>query len=130
MRADDLRARFRRVRAGYFAVVPGHWRPDLVTATLGHDAELARVAQPTEVVGETGVGAVLAAGTGDNMAAALGLALQPGEVVVPIGTSGTVFAVSEAPSVHPSGAVAGSADATGRFLPLVCTANAGRVLTT
>jgi xylulokinase len=49
-------------------------------------------------------------------------------VVVSIGTSGTVFAVHEAPSEDPTGIVAGFADATGRFLPLVCTLNAARVL--
>ena len=114
---------------GYFAVVSGRWLPDLVTAALGHNADLPRVAQPAEVVGETDDGAVLAAGTGDNMAAALGLGLKPGDVAVSIGTSGTVFAVREAPSADPSGAVAGFADATGRFLPLVCTMNAGRALT-
>jgi xylulokinase len=32
------------------------------------------------------------------------------------------------PSADPSGAIAGFADATGRFLPLVCTINAGLVL--
>ena len=37
--------------------------------------------------------------------------------------------VSEVPAADPSGAVAGFADATGRFLPLVCTLNAARVLT-
>jgi xylulokinase len=49
-------------------------------------------------------------------------------VVVSIGTSGTVFAVADTPAADPSGAVAGFADATGRFLPLVCTLNAARVL--
>ena len=73
-------------------------------------------------------GAVLAPGTGDNMAAALGLGARPGDVVVSVGTSGTVFAVSERPAADPTGAVAGFADATGRFLPLVCTLNAARVL--
>jgi xylulokinase len=62
------------------------------------------------------------------MAAALGLCARPGDVVVSVGTSGTVFAVSERPAADPSGAVAGFADATGRFLPLVCTLNAARVL--
>jgi xylulokinase len=71
---------------------------------------------------------VLAAGTGDNMAAALGVGARSGDVIVSIGTSGTVFAVSEAPAADASGAVAGFADATGRFLPLVCTLNAARVL--
>ncbi|WP_275888154.1 FGGY-family carbohydrate kinase, partial [Nonomuraea lactucae] len=70
----------------------------------------------------------IAPGTGDNMAAALGVGARPGDVVVSIGTSGTVFAVSDVPSADPSGAVAGFADATGRFLPLVCTLNAARVM--
>jgi xylulokinase len=62
------------------------------------------------------------------MAAALGLGLQPGEVAVSIGTSGTAFAVTDVAAADPSGAVAGFADATGRFLPLVCTLNAGLVM--
>ena len=113
---------------GYFGTSSGGWLHDVVVAALGHDAYLPRVAHPAEVVGGTASGALLAAGTGDNMAAALGLGLQPGEVAVSIGTSGTVFAVSDEPAVDPAGAVAGFADATGRFLPLACTANAGLVL--
>jgi len=62
------------------------------------------------------------------MGAALGLGLAPGDVVVSLGTSGTVFGVAEAPTADPTGIVAGFADATGRFLPLVCTLNAARVL--
>ena len=73
-------------------------------------------------------GCALAPGTGDNMAAALGLDLEPGDVAVSLGTSGTVFAVADGPSADPSGIVAGFADATGRFLPLVCTLNAARVM--
>jgi xylulokinase len=68
-----------------------------------------------------------ALGTGDNMAAALGLGLQPGDVAISLGTSGTVFAVSERPTADASGAVCGFADATGRYLPLVCTLNATKV---
>ncbi|HEY7437947.1 MAG TPA: FGGY family carbohydrate kinase [Acidimicrobiia bacterium] len=68
-----------------------------------------------------------ALGTGDNMAAALGAGLRPGDVLVSLGTSGTVCAVSDRPTSDPSGAVAGFADATGRFLPLVCTLNAAKV---
>lgn len=75
-------------------------------------------------------GALVAAGTGDNMAAALGLALAPGDVALSLGTSGTVYTVAERATADPSGAVAGFADATGRFLPLVCTLNATRVTDT
>jgi xylulokinase len=113
---------------GYFATSAGRWLPGVAKAALGHEPSLPRVAGPGEVVGETAHGALLAAGTGDNMAAALGLGLAPGEVAVSVGTSGTAFAVSSVPAADPSGAVAGFADATGRFLPLVCTVNAGLVL--
>ena len=74
-------------------------------------------------------GTVLGPGAGDNAAAALGLDAGPGDVVVSIGTSGTVFAVTPAPTADASGLVAGFADATGRFLPLIATLNAARVLT-
>jgi xylulokinase len=75
-------------------------------------------------------GAVIAPGTGDNMAAALGVALEPGQVAMSIGTSGTVYTVSDKPTADPKGYVAGFADATGRFLPLACTLNAMRVIDT
>jgi xylulokinase len=72
-------------------------------------------------------GVTVAAGTGDNMAAALGLGLRAGDVALSLGTSGTAFTVSETPSADPTGAVCGFADATGRYLPLVCTLNATKV---
>ena len=87
---------------------------------------LPRVAQPCEQVGSWG-DAVVACGTGDNMAGALGIGLQPGDVAISLGTSGTVYAVSISPTSDESGAVAGFADATGAFLPLVCTLNATKV---
>ncbi len=113
---------------GYFSPASGAWLPDLAAAAAGHAVTLPRVAAPGEAVGQTGWGAAVSAGTGDNMGAALGLGLRAGDVAVSIGTSGTAFAVSEVPADDPSGAVAGFADATGRFLPLVCTINAGLVL--
>jgi xylulokinase len=69
----------------------------------------------------------VACGTGDNMAAALGLGLRAGAAVVSLGTSGTVYTVAEQATSDPTGAVAGFADATGRYLPLVCTLNATKV---
>ena len=113
---------------GYFATAEGTWLPDIAAAALGHEPALPRVAGPGETVGERSGGAVLGPGTGDNMAAAFGLGLQAGEVAVSVGTSGTAFAVTAVPAADPAGAVAGFADATGRFLPLVCTANAGLVM--
>jgi xylulokinase len=106
--------------------------PDVAAWALGREPgdgpALPRIAEPGQVVGRTPSGALLAAGTGDNMAAALGLGLADGEVAVSIGTSGTVFCVSDQPSADPGGFIAGFADATGRYLPLVCTVNASKVL--
>jgi xylulokinase len=64
------------------------------------------------------------------MAAALGLGLRPGDLALSLGTSGTAFTVSDQAAVDPSGTVAGFADATGRYLPLVCTMNATKVTDT
>lgn len=114
---------------GYFSAATDTYDDDLVVRALGHRPVLPRVAGPAEIVGRTTAGLALAAGTGDNMAAALGLGLQPGDVVVSLGTSGTVFASAEVPTADPTGVVAGFADACGRYLPLICTLNAARVLT-
>ena len=84
-----------------------------------------RVLAPTESAGEW-EGRLVGPGTGDNMAAALGMALAPGDVAMSIGTSGTVYACTEVAAHDPSGAVAGFADATGRFLPLGCTLNGAK----
>jgi xylulokinase len=113
---------------GYWSPATGTYRPDLLRLALGGEPLVPAVLGPAASPGETPGGARLAAGTGDNMAAALGLGAGPGDVVVSVGTSGTVYAVSEGPAADPSGIVAGFADATGRFLPLVCTLNAARVL--
>ena len=118
---------------GYWSATTGEYRRDLLVAALGHDAALPRVLGPSELAGTTAAqgvssGAQLGAGTGDNMAAALGVGARAGDVIVSIGTSGVVSAVATVPAADPTGTVAGFADATGHFLPLVCTLNAARVL--
>ena len=114
---------------GYWSPADGAYREDLVRLALGHVPSLPRVAGPGEAIGETGTGIVLGPGTGDNMGAALALDVSPGDVVVSLGTSGTAFAGSSRPTSDATGIVAGFADATGNYLPLVCTLNAARVLT-
>jgi xylulokinase len=111
---------------GYWSPSTGEYREDLLATALGQGAKLPRVLGPAEAAGRTRSGALVAAGAGDNAAAALGVQAEPGDVVVSIGTSGTAFASS----VKPAGSevVNGFADAQGRFLPLVCTLNAARVL--
>ena len=71
---------------------------------------------------------LIGAGAGDNAGAAFGLQAEPGDLIVSLGTSGTAFAVSDTSTHDATGEVAGFADLTGRFLPLVCTLNAARIL--
>jgi xylulokinase len=115
---------------GYFDPTTSHYREDILRLALRHDLEivLPTIIAPDKFGGTTSSGIPIAAGAGDNAGAALGLQAQPGDVVISLGTSGTAFAVSDTPTHDSSGAVAGFADATGRFLPLVCTLNAARIL--
>jgi len=114
---------------GYWSAVTGSYRPDVLATAFGREVVVPRVAGANEQVGTTTDGAVvLGPGCGDNAGAALGLGAVPGDVVISIGTSGVVSAVSEVAATDPSGTVAGFADATGRFLPLIATINAGQVL--
>ncbi|MGV9195261.1 xylulokinase [Microbacterium sp. MC2] len=112
---------------GYWDPETGDYDRDLLIAALGHDAVLPRVLGPDESVTDP-AGRRVGPGAGDNAGAALGVGAGPGDVVVSIGTSGTVFAVSERRTIDPSGTVAGFASADGNFLPLVATLNAARVL--
>ncbi|MFI9330935.1 xylulokinase [Kitasatospora sp. NPDC052868] len=112
----------------------GWWGPDGydrdVLARIGLDPGLlpevlvpgsrAGVVRPGTPLRE---GTPVATGTGDNMAAALGLGLLPGQPVLSLGTSGTVYAVGRTRPADPSGTVAGFADALGGWLPLACTLN-------
>ncbi len=115
---------------GYFDPTTSHYREDILRLALRHDLEmkLPRIVKPNEFGGTTTAGIPIAAGAGDNAGAALGIQAQPGDVIVSLGTSGTAFAVSETPTHDATGAVAGFADATGRYLPLVCTLNAARIM--
>jgi xylulokinase len=112
----------------YWTPSTGEYDRELLIAALGHDAILPRVLGPAESAGTTPAGVVVGPGAGDNAGAALGLGASEGDVVVSIGTSGTVFAVTAAPTADASGAVAGFADASGAYLPLVATLNAARIL--
>ena len=114
---------------GYFDAVSSTYKRDILAASIKSKREihLPVVAAPTQFAGATLSGIPIAPGAGDNAAAALGVQAKPGDVVVSLGTSGTAFSVSKTPTADPSGMVAGFADATGNFLPLVCTLNAARI---
>jgi len=114
---------------GYFSGVTGEYRRDLLSHALGRsDVILPRVLGPSEAAGRTPDGVLLGPGTGDNAGAALGLGARSGDVVISLGTSGVVSAVSPTPTADPTGIIAGFASASGEHLPLVCTLNAARVL--
>ena len=89
---------------------------------------LPRVLAPNEYALRAPNGTLIGPGAGDNAAAALGVGAELGDVIVSLGTSGTAFSVSKTPTFDPTGEVAGFCDATGNFLPLVCTLNASRIL--
>ena len=112
---------------GYWSPTDNAWMTDLLEQALGRDVRLPRIATADEAVGEHS-GAPIAPGTGDNMAAALGLGLRDGDVAVSIGTSGVASMVMSDPIADGTGAISGFADATGQFLPLACTINAARIL--
>src|SRR3954471_15552466 len=97
----------------YWSARTGEYRYDLLELAMrGRRPAVPRVAGPAEAVGAlAGSSAVLGPGTGDNAAAALGLAARPGDVVVSIGTSGVVTAVSTTAVTDATGTVAGFADA-------------------
>jgi xylulokinase len=110
---------------GYFDPRTNRYRTDILERALGHAVAVPEVLAPN---GRVAAGRVLiGAGAGDNAAAALGVRAGD-DVIVSLGTSGTAFARSRIAPGDATGAVAGFADLTGAFLPLVCTLNAARVL--
>lgn len=129
---------------GWWSPRDGRYRRDLLALAVGEEIaeriELPAVRGPEEPAGVLTADAArglglpagipVGPGTGDNMAAALGIGAVPGEMVISLGTSGTAFSVSDIPTNDPEGEIAGFADATGRFLPLACMLNCTRVVDT
>ncbi|HZA12169.1 xylulokinase [Mycobacterium sp.] len=113
---------------GYYDAARNAYRTDLLELAMhGRNPMLPRVLGPAECA-NAGTTPIFGAGLGDNAAAALGLGAEPGDVIVSVGTSGVVSAITDRPAHDDAGFVAGFADGTGRYLPLVCTLNAARVL--
>ncbi|MDP1720988.1 MAG: FGGY family carbohydrate kinase [Candidatus Nanopelagicaceae bacterium] len=115
---------------GYFDSVTSTYRRDILAQALRDDREivLPRILAPLEIGARTSTGVAIGPGCGDNAGAALGVGASSGDVIVSLGTSGTAFSVSRTPTHDAQGFVAGFADATGNYLPLVCTLNAARIL--
>ena len=117
---------------GYWSPAEEAYRFDLLEHAFGRRLTVPKVVAPAAVAGvvgsEFGGKAILGAGAGDNAGGALGLGAQPGDIVISVGTSGTVYAVTPQPTSDASGTVAGFADASGVYLPLIATLNASRVM--
>lgn len=112
---------------GYFDSDDDRYQDDLLRLAFGRVPNLPRVLGPAVAAGSTPSGVIIGPGAGDNAGAALGLGLSAGELAVSLGTSGAAFA--RATTVTPTLGLNRFADATGRLLPLSCTLNAARVLT-
>jgi len=118
---------------GYFNPTTGEYVTEILQWLLGSVPLLPRTVKPGEAAyaadaQRKGFKGLIAGGAGDNAAAGLGAGASNGDVVVSLGTSGTVFAVSETSTHDTTGTIAGFASASGSYLPLVCTLNAARVL--
>lgn len=113
---------------GYFNPATGQYLVEVLQYCLGKMPILPRVVAANEVSNTAKSGLLIGAGAGDNAAAGAGVNAKPGDVVVSLGTSGTVFSVSSTATNDRTGTIAGFASATGEYLPLVCTLNAARVI--
>jgi xylulokinase len=121
---------------GYFNPFSNRWDLELASlATPGLDPKkVPAIVESAQVAGKITAfpfseltGTLVGSGTGDNMAAAIGLGIEEGDTVISLGTSGTVYTVTALGIQDPSGAINGYADATGRFMPMVTTLNAAKV---
>lgn len=126
---------------GYFNPFDNTWQPQLAELVNPDIDWLAR--WPTiipssqaagKVIPEAGLeeltGAIVGVGTGDNMSAALGMNLLPGDMAISIGTSGTLYGISPEGIIDSSGTINGYADATEQFMPMITTLNAAKVTDT
>ncbi|MDR0908874.1 MAG: xylulokinase [Spirochaetaceae bacterium] len=69
-------------------------------------------------------GALVAAGGGDNMMAAIGTGtVANGALTMSLGTSGTLYGYSDKPVIDPTGGVSAFCSSTGGWLPLHCSNN-------
>jgi xylulokinase len=115
---------------GYWSPRENRWRTDLlalVDETKDWGSCVPHVSAPQERAGDR-EGVIIGPGTGRTMGAALGVDLQPRDLVVALDQTARVFTVRERPTEDPTGTVAGLADATGRFLPTVRLRNGLNVL--
>lgn len=96
------------------------WLPELI----GPDVAVGGLREEWAEAWGVPSGIPVSPGSGDNMMSAIGSgAVRPGVMVMSLGTSGTLFAQAEAPVIDPAGEIAPFCDATGHWMPLLCTLN-------
>jgi xylulokinase len=128
---------------GYFDASNNEWCTDvldLVEPRVDWSHLLPRVAGPSELVGlattmrarELGFepGTKVACGTGDQAAAALALGVNDGDIVVSLGTSGTVYGSTSTAVYDTSGFLNVTANARSGFQPIAVLLNAAKVTDT
>ena len=98
---------------------------DCLLPELVSDNEVIGTVRP-DLARELGLSSsvIVSAGGGDNMMAAIGTGcVEKGAMTVSMGTSGTVFAYSDAPIADETGALSGFCSSNNGYLPLMCTMN-------
>lgn len=128
---------------GYYSAQTGRWRTDVLNdlveardwasalpRVLGPDESAGRITPAAAAALGVGDDVVVAAGGGDQHLAAQGIGLVEGDIAYSLGTSGVVFATTTHPLHDPTGSIDGVANATGGYLPLVCTLNCTKVTDT
>lgn len=126
---------------GYFNPFDNTWQPQL-TALIDPQIDwlslFPQIIPSSQAAGQVQAsagfaeltGVLVGVGTGDNMSAALGMNLQPGDIAISIGTSGTLYGITADGIIDPSGTLNGYADAGERYMPMVTTLNAAKVTDT
>ena len=97
---------------------------EMLPKVLGADAAAGKIRPAAAAELGLQAGTMVASGTGDNMGAALGLGIRPGQPVISLGTSGTAYARSPVPPMDLEGRIFADASCSGDHLPLACTLNA------
>ncbi|NNC23375.1 xylulokinase [Salinisphaera sp. USBA-960] len=122
---------------GYFDTRTRQWAPDVLRVAapeLDPARVLPRLVAPDEPAGTVrydvaerlglGTDVTVAAGGGDNMMAAIGTGnIEAGTVTLSLGSSGTIFAHSDAPAIADNAGIANFCTSHGGWLPLACTMN-------
>ena len=126
---------------GYFNPFDNTWQPHLAEMInpdidwISRWPSIIPSHQPAgKVIASAGLGeltgAIVGVGTGDNMSAALGMNLLPGDMAISIGTSGTLYGITHQGIMDETGTINGYADAADRFIPMITTLNAAKVTDT